>query len=256
MTDRLREGGVTFCIPNWNHRTFLPRSVGSAIRTVRALERAGFAGEVVVVDDASRDGSQRALASMALMQTDGVLDVILSPVNQGLPATRMKGIERARFRWVCLLDADNELIPENFLRFWQAAVLTSATLTYGNLLVRQEGRATRLLSNDMIDETICEGNYVDAFCIIEKERFFDLGGYRTDLKTHEDWELLLHLIAEGQDIVFVPLVVGYYYVEDASMVQTVSVDHHRFRRMFNQRRVGLPLSFKSRRMYRPEVGWI
>ncbi len=256
MMDPLREDGVSFCIPNWNHRTFLPRSVGSAIGSVRALERAGFAGEVIVIDDASRDGSQRALASMALMQTDCVLDVILSPVNQGLPVTRTTGIKRARFRWVCLLDADNELIPENFLRFWEAAVSTSATLTYGNLLVRQDGRTTRLLSNDMIDQTIFDENYVDAFCIIEKEKFFNLGGYRPDLTTHEDWELLLHLIAEGQNIVFVPLVVGYYYVEDASMVQMVPVDHHRFRRMFNQRRAGLPLSFKSRRMYRPELGWI
>lgn len=256
MTDRLRENGVSFCIPNWNHRSFLPRSVGSAVRTVRALHHAGFSGEVIVVDDASRDGSQRALASMALMQADCVLDVILSPVNQGLPVTRTTAIARARFRWVCLLDADNEVIPENFLRFWQAAVSTRATLTYGNLLVRHEGRTTGLLSNDMIDETICEGNYVDAFCIIEKERFLDLGGYRNDLATHEDWELLLHLIAEGQDVVFVPLVVGYYYVEYASMVQMMPVDHHRFQRMFNQRRVGLPLSFKGRRMYRPEVGWI
>lgn len=248
--------GVSICVPNWNHRTFLPRSIGSAVRAVRALAKAGLGGEIIVVDDASRDGSQRAVAALALAQADVPVEVVLSPVNRGLAATRMAGIARARYDHVCLLDADNELIPEGLLQLRRAAVATRAVLTYGNLLVVRGGMAVSLFSNDAIDDGILEDNFVDAFCLIDRRAVLDLGGYRVDLHTHEDWELLLHLIAEGQEIVFVPVPVGYYYIEGASMVQTVSMDHDRFRRIFNQRQIGLPRGFRPGRMYHPDLGWL
>lgn len=252
----LQEDGVSFCIPNWNHRNFLPRSVGSALRTVHRLEEAGYAGEVIVVDDASRDGSQRAIAALALSEGQSRIHAVLSPMNQGLPATRMLGIDQARFKWICLLDADNELIPDNFLDFWTAALATRASLIYGNLIVRHNGEAKNLISNDYIQDSILVENYVDAFCLLDKQKFYDLGAYRTDLNTHEDWELILHYISEAENIVFVPLVVGYYYVEDASMVQTIAMNHDRFRRIFNQRRIGLPRAFKARQIYHPQIGWL
>lgn len=234
----------------------MPRSVGSALKTVRRLEEAGYAGEIIIVDDASRDGSQRAIASLALAEGHSRIHAVLSPVNQGLPATRMLGIERAQFKWICLLDADNELIPDNFLDFWTAAIETRASMAYGNLVVRKNGEAKNLFSNDYIQNEILIDNYVDAFCLINKEKFYDLGGYRTDLNTHEDWELLLHYISEGENIVFVPLIVGYYYVEEASMVQTTNMSHDRFRRIFNQRRIGLPRAFRARQIYHPRIGWL
>src|SRR5437764_12262631 len=63
--------GVTIFIPNWNQRPFLPRSVGSALRGVEALKRAGFDGEVIVVDDASRDGSQRFIRTADVLYGAG-----------------------------------------------------------------------------------------------------------------------------------------------------------------------------------------
>lgn len=248
--------GVSLCVPNWNHRRYLGRSVGSAIRAVRALQRAGFDGEVIVVDDASRDGSQRAAAAIALATADVAVDVVLSPVNRGLPATRMAGIERARFDHVCLLDADNEVIPEGLLTLWRGARDTGAALTYGNLLVTRGSTAIALHSNEVIDERILDNNYVDALCLVDRRLAREFGGYRLDLDTHEDWEFLLHLIAEGQEIVFVPTAVAYYYIEGVSMVQTVEVDHDRFRRMFNQRQAGLPRAFRAGRMYHPDLGWL
>ena len=36
---------------------------------------------------------------------------------------------------------------------------------------------------------------------------------------HEDWEMLLHLIFEGKQVVFVPAAMGYYYRNPRSMLE-------------------------------------
>ena len=58
-TERKAENGVTIFVPNWTHRTYLPRSLRSALDTIAGLEEAGYSAELLVIDDASRDGSQK-----------------------------------------------------------------------------------------------------------------------------------------------------------------------------------------------------
>ena len=41
MRDRRLADGLTFCIPNWNHRNFLARSIGTAYAAARALREIG-----------------------------------------------------------------------------------------------------------------------------------------------------------------------------------------------------------------------
>ena len=74
-------------------------------------------------------------------------------------------------------------------------------------------------------------------------------------KTHEDWDLLLHLIAEGQRIVFVPAVLGWYYAEGLSMLKE-PFDHSKMHRVYNQRGAGFPISFEEPKMYYPGVGFL
>lgn len=248
--------GLSICIPNWNHKHFLPRAVGSALKGVKALNQAGIPAEVIVVDDASRDGSQRTLFAMALAEPEGHLDVVLADKNAGLPATRMKALRLARYRWVCLLDADNEITPDNLATFVRAADETRATMIYGNLLKMVSGAAAGFYSNDVVHEAIFEDNYIDAFAILDRDKVLSLGGYREDLTSHEDWELTLHLIAEGESIVFVPAVLGQYHVENHSMVKTTPFEHRRMHRIYNQRGTGFASAFKARQMYHPAIGWL
>jgi glycosyltransferase involved in cell wall biosynthesis len=253
-----REDGVTICIPNWNHRSYLARSVGSARTTAARLATHGVGCQILVVDDHSRDGSQRLLFSLCCADESGALDVILKPRNEGLAAARNTGLDRAKYRWVCVLDADNELMPDNLFHFYRAARDTGAALTYGNLLVKREGQVTGLASNDVVTERILDGNYIDALSIVDSVRVLALGGY-TDhpyARTHEDWELILHLIAENELLIFVPMVLGIYHVENGSMLQTVQLDHSKIYRMFNQRRTGFPPGFSGGRLYHPDIGFL
>ena len=60
----MAQAGVTIAIPNWNHEILLPRSIASALRAVDLLRNEGVPAEVLVIDDASRDGSQTLLRQL------------------------------------------------------------------------------------------------------------------------------------------------------------------------------------------------
>src|SRR4051794_23213275 len=65
-----KHDGITIFIPNWNQRPFLPRAVDGALRALDLLCKAGSGGELIVVDDASRDGSQKLLRSLEMARAD------------------------------------------------------------------------------------------------------------------------------------------------------------------------------------------
>lgn len=249
--------GVTFCIPNWNHRGYLARSLRSAVAGSVGLADAGLPSEIVVIDDASRDGSQKTLMAMAMTQARASVDVVLLDANRGLGAARNLGVGLGRYRYVCFLDADNEIIAENIPLFVSAMAETGSAVVYGNLFKHDGAHCYGLVSSDYVNDSLLEDNYIDALALCDRDKIQYLGGYDETLKSHEDWELWLHLIAERERIVFVPACFGYYYVNPLSMVQTeTKVDFTRFHRIFNQRRSGLSADYRSKRMYYPGVGWL
>jgi len=213
--------GVTIFIPNWNHRPYLPRSVGSALRAVEHLKEAGFSAEVLVIDDASRDGSQKLLRSIQMLYREPRLKTLFLKRNLGLPRLRNLALQVSRFRYVCMMDADNELVPDNLPLFLRSIIDTGAALVHGNLIDKQGEEVWRLRSGRVATMRLTIGNYIDAFALVDVWKLLRVGGYTTNTRVYayEDWEMVLHLIAEEEKIVYVPAVMGYYYQTPGSMVQ-------------------------------------
>jgi glycosyltransferase involved in cell wall biosynthesis len=221
--DNKLEGGLTIVIPNWNHRAYLPRSVRSALQSLKRLEEHGFSGEIIVIDDASRDGSQKCLRSIQMLYSEYRLKLLFLPRNLGLPRVRNLGLQMSKYRYVCLMDADNELIGDNLPLFLRSIIETGATLVHGNLIAKQGEQVTQMLSSRVANLRLTTRNFIDAFALVEADRMLRLGGYVPDplLYGIEDWEMLLHLISEETKIVFVPAAMGYYYRNPRSMLEEV-----------------------------------
>lgn len=232
--------GMTIAIPNWNHECFLPRSVGSALSALASLRTVGEDGEVLVIDDASRDGSISLLRRLEATHCSQGLRIFARKQNAGLTANRNLALAIARFDSVLLLDADNELVPENAPLLLEALRSTGAAGVYGNLLHKNSGEefAVGLHSHEPVHSGIFDLNFVDALALVDRCQVLDAGGYEAASHPWEDWDLWLHLIALGRKLVHVPVIAGYYHSLPASMIKEGQSDKQpkmdRIRRVYDQ----------------------
>ena len=82
-----------------------PREIQRALRSCFAQQYQGF--EVVVVDDASTDGTNEAAQQIA----DIRVIIVRHTRNQGECSARNTGVQQARGEWIVFLDSDDELLP-------------------------------------------------------------------------------------------------------------------------------------------------
>src|SRR5215216_4843935 len=78
-----KDDGLTIFIPNWNHRSFLPRALRSALDALGHLEGEGYSAEILVIDDASRDGSQKFLQTVQALYNEPRLKTVCLKQNLG-----------------------------------------------------------------------------------------------------------------------------------------------------------------------------
>ena len=260
--------GVTIVIPNWNHEFVLGRSVGSALRAAALLRAADVPAEVLVLDDASRDGSTTLLRQLEALYFEDGLRVLLRSENSGAPAAvRNQALFEAQYRYILFLDADNEVLPENLLLFYRSIRDTNAALVYG-ILIRvdaESGEVQHLLSDESFQDRIIDGNYIDTLALVDRMQLLEANGFLADSRIvgREDWELNLHLAFNGRRLVFVPVVMGYYYAMPQSLItekmpQEVWQRQLGYvRRAFNQLglRWGHLLNTRHLR-YHPDLGYI
>jgi succinoglycan biosynthesis protein ExoO len=260
----MAQAGVTIAIPNWNHEILLPRSIGSALRAVDLLRSQGVPGEVLVIDDCSRDGSQTLLRQLEALYHEAGLRCLAFGTNAGLAASRNQTLNHAQYRYLAFLDADNELIPENLPLFVKTLEQTRAAVAYGNLLVRAPtaDHAHHVLSNESIQKKLFhyQANYVDAFSVWDRLQLLDVGGYDPSYSFNEDYEMWLHLATNGRRIVFVPAVLGYYYILPGAMTSNREDGDRcnaRILRSFNQTKAREFLRINTCLLrYHPEFGYI
>ena len=105
-----------------------------------------------------------------------------------------------------------------FLRTLQQ---THAAAAYGNLLIRTVTSrcAHSVTSNESMQTKIFTANYIDGFAVFDRRQLLDVGGYEDDEHIPEDHELWMRLAANGRRCVFVPVVLGYYYLLPGSMAR-------------------------------------
>ena len=93
---------VSFVIVSWNAREHLVKCLDSIAETVHDLEY-----EVIVVDNASSDGSPEAVAA-----DYAEVNLIQTGANLGFARGNNVGIRESQGRYLCLINSDVVLLPE------------------------------------------------------------------------------------------------------------------------------------------------
>lgn len=200
---------VSVVIPLYNKE----HCIGRTLRSVLAQSCADL--EVVVVNDGSTDGSLRVVEVIH----DERLRVIDKP-NEGVSATRNRGMKEALGEYVFLLDAD-DLVSPNALEvlmdlerdFPNCDIYTASFLEKdenGNIVKRcVNGR--RGISEEPFKEE-WNGTLFLRFgnMFFRRTLLQQVGGIREDLTLYEDKEWLMRMFAYGVKVCMSPTVILDY----------------------------------------------
>lgn len=98
---------LSIVIPTYNRRDRVGGAIDSALAWLDALGE----GEIVLIDDASTDGTNEAVAAAyAERIAAGQLSLHRLPENAGVTAAKNEGAARARGEWLVFLDSDDRLV--------------------------------------------------------------------------------------------------------------------------------------------------
>jgi glycosyltransferase involved in cell wall biosynthesis len=196
---------VSVVIPAWRCADYVEAAVRSAqAQTVQPLE-------VIVVDDASGDGT--AEAARALGAT-----VIEHDANQGVGRSRNDGVEAARGEWIALLDCDDEWLPHHLATLWEArdghVLASAAAVTTGDDApprVLGWARSRPLLLDSPAKAVVPEPCVRTSGVMFRREDALAVGGFRPEQKRAQDLDLWLRLLERGTGVVL-PVVTSRYRV--------------------------------------------
>ncbi len=213
---------VSVCVPLFNH----DNEIAETLRSVAVSDVDGF--ELVVLDDASTDGSAD-VAREFLAQRPWLPALLLRrAVNAGLPRGRNELLQRARGNYALMLDSDNSLYPQAVRKL--AAALDGdpgALFSYGVLATFRDDEPEGLLSfTPWHPPVLARRNPIDACALLRRSAVIELGGYTTDRRLHgwEDYELWCRVAAHGGHGVQVPQFVGRYRRLAGSMLSITDLD--------------------------------
>ncbi len=264
---RVSGPAVTVLVANHNGARFLAESLTSIRRqSVRDIE-------IIVVDDASTDGS-RALVEAVAAQDDRVR-LLTTAVQGGPAAARNLGLEQATGRWVAVVDSDDLLHPDRLARLLQQAEAHGSDIAADNLLVFDDAGTTppyAFLANQTavrqldLAAYVLEDAYGKASCKLGylkplfRAEFIRQSGlrYRPSLRIAEDFSFVRELLAAGARYHIVPGLTYFYrkhtnsishrlapsdvqamMADDAGFVARYGAGHPNLQKAFAVRRQGL-----------------
>jgi glycosyltransferase involved in cell wall biosynthesis len=160
-----------------------------------ALGQEGVHHEVLVVDDASVDGTDRGLAAI----DDPRLRVVRNERTEGVARARNRGIAEARGEWVAFLDDDDLWSPRKLRAQLDAARAIGAGFAYAaGVVVDESVRALRSVAAPdpaTVRGQLLRRNVVGgpSTVVARRDLLRSTGGFDESLAVLADWELWIRL---------------------------------------------------------------
>ena len=200
---------VSIVIPTHNRSHLVTRAIASVLgQTWQDLE-------CLVVDDGSTDATQAVVQEIG----DARLRYLKNETNVGAPASRNRGLQKARGRYVALLDDDDEWLPEKLekqLLLFDAAPERVGLVYSGFHYV--SGETGRIVSTyrpvhrgAVYPELLKDCILGSPTPLAKRECFTKAGGFDESLPSCQDWDMWLR-IAKVCDFEFISEPLARHYV--------------------------------------------
>ncbi len=208
-------------IPLYNKEPYVARAITSVLTQTRPVD------EIIIVDDASTDGSTAQVTAFQdprlrlLRRTD--------PKQRGLPAARNLGIRSATSRWIALLDADDRwhedyieeidkllsqatdrtgMLFTGFENIWSDAVVTRDSYSESC----KDQHFTHLSFDRFVSTWLRIGDcpVIPSGVVLRRDMLFEAGLFQERCRRGEDKEMWLRLLSVA-DALASPRVCSSYY---------------------------------------------
>ena len=215
-------GFVSIIIPAKNAAAYIREAIDSA------LAQGADVGEVVVIDDGSRDDTVAIVRSIR----DGRVHLMANE-KAGVSAARNLGARTACGDWLLFLDADDRLRSGAVAMLVAAArAAPAAVLVYGDYdLIDSHGRpigrrgllqGRKKPSGDVLAR-LARGNFIvnGGIMLVRADAFRTAGGFDERLSLCEDWHCWCRLAAIGK-FQFVPALLLDYRLHTANTMNAAA----------------------------------
>lgn len=173
---------------------------GTIARAIASVLDQSFADlELIVVDDASTDGTDAVVATFE----DRRLRYVRLPANKGVAHARNVGVSQALGTWLAFQDSDDEWLPTKLEEQTAVARRSDAPLILGGYRV-SDGTTTgtitpgHLLSGEDVTPDILDGwPIITPTWLVRRELVQRLGGFDETFRCLEDWDLVFRMTKEA-----------------------------------------------------------
>jgi glycosyltransferase involved in cell wall biosynthesis len=186
---------VSVVIPTRDRLEFLRRAVDSV------LAQSEPDLELIVVDDASSDGTAAYLAQLG--GADGRVRMVRNPHAKGGAGARNDGIRHSRGEWVAFLDDDDEWLPTKLERQLRAlrgnAAAVACSCSYTKHLHSRWAQAVVVPPRVSLQQLLA-GNRLGgaSMCVCSRRVLEEIGGFDAKLKSGQDLDLWVRLRERGE----------------------------------------------------------
>jgi glycosyltransferase involved in cell wall biosynthesis len=205
--DATRIPEVSVVITCYNLGLYLYEAVDSVLRQTRQ------SFEIILVDD----GSTEEFTTLYLDLFTAPRTQVVRTANQGLPAARNTGIQLARGRYICCLDADDRLKPA-YLDKTQRILDDAEDVGFASCYYETFDAHHSVYRYDYcrFPELLVQNEAV-VVSLFRKEAWRKVGGYYTGLKAMEDWDFWIGILEQGYRGEVIPEILFEYRVRIGSM---------------------------------------
>lgn len=225
---------ISVIIPTFNRAAVLRRALNSVAKQMYSN------WELILVDDGSTDATSDIVKAWAQEnQLEQKLQILSSEKNRGVSYARNRGARAANGTWLAFLDSDDEWLPSRLssqVELLDRALESAEPLrwVHGEEAWVRNGKAVAIPPRYAKSGGRIFSRAVDICCVgastvlIEKNLFWDVGGFREDFPVCEDYDLWLKLAARWP-VGFVPepVIIKHGGHADQLSMKYIGMDHYR-----------------------------
>ena len=200
---------ISVIIPTYNRAHLLIRAINSA------LSQSYPNLEIIVVDDASTDDTERLVREM---NSERVV-YHKNAVNVGSQASRNTGLKMATGQFICFLDSDDELLPQKLeLQYEMFRNSPSKVgVVCSDCFVLNETNNTlgewhRELQGSVYREMLKTNSLIDFLSPLTRRQCFEkTGPLDENVLSYQEWDTFL-TISKDFDFEYVPRKLAIYHI--------------------------------------------